>query len=110
MTDGGRDAPPGHVERFHRRAQKPVHVITYWQMDSTSTGKTLTCAGYQSSRFGLELRVQYSEGEIVATKEFRGSGAWALMDACAAEARIAIAEHGPADGWRLTVERQRFNK
>ena len=77
------------VVRFHKRASKAIHVITFWQIDSASTGKTITCAGYQS-RFGLELRVQYSDDEILATKEFRGSEGWAQMEAYAADARIAI--------------------
>ena len=93
-----RKAPSAdRVVRFHKRAVNSTHVITYWRIESASTGKTLTCAGYQST-LGLELRVQYSDDEIVATKQFRGPGGWAEMEAYAAEARIAIGEHVLREG------------
>jgi hypothetical protein len=86
-------ASSDRVVRFHRRAPKHVHLITYWQIESARTGRMLTCAGYRSPA-GLELCVQYSDDEIIETMRFRDPNAWTQMNAYAEAARKAFAAAG----------------
>jgi hypothetical protein len=81
------------VVRFHKRAPKHLHLITYWQVESGLTGRTLTCAGYRTPA-GLELCVQYSDDEIIETMRFREPNAWTQMNAYAEAARKAFAAAG----------------
>ena len=93
MTHDSNAAFGDRVVRFQKRVPKRQHLITYWQIESALTRKTLTCAGYRSAA-GLELCVQYSDDEMIETMLFREPDAWAQMNAYAEAARKAFASAG----------------
>jgi hypothetical protein len=64
-----------------RRKTEPV--VSYWRIFSPFSRRTAACAGYEADG-GLELRLQYSDTEIIQTELFRGNDAREVMDAYAA--------------------------
>jgi len=77
---------------------KPVPLVTYWQIQSAGGGKTITCAGYETAD-GLEIRVQYCDEDVIASKPFHGPDARRLMEAYALEARTEIENNPPTASW-----------
>jgi len=62
------------LRRFlYPRDPRIEHLATFWTVRGPSN-RDLTCSAYRL-RSGLELRVEYSPEDIVASQLFRGRGA-----------------------------------
>jgi hypothetical protein len=81
--------------RVVKREPKVEYVVTFWTLRGV-TGRDVTCSAYRTET-GLELRTEYSPGELIASPLFRGLDA----DECVAER---------ADAWRLTLIAKGFHE
>ena len=75
------------------RKRKQAPLVTYWRIRSPFNGRTALCAGYDVEN-GLEVRLQYSDTEIIQTELFRGSDARDVMDVYAAQMRQDLLARG----------------
>jgi hypothetical protein len=88
-------ATHGPTSQIDPNQPKSVCLFAYWQIRSVGGDKTITCAAYEMAQ-GFEIRVQYSDQDVIATKRFQGPEARARMDAYAAEARTEIEKYRPS--------------
>ena len=77
---------------LHPHESRIEHLATFWTMRGPSN-RDLTCSAYRV-RTGLELRVEYSPEDIVASHLFRGRDADELLAQKADVGRLTLIATG----------------
>jgi hypothetical protein len=86
-------------ERLRPRLVRPAKtqdLVTYWRMRSPVNAKVATCIG-SAREGGLEVRLQYADGDVIDTETFDGDDAREVMDAYAAGLRRDLLANGFED-------------
>jgi hypothetical protein len=86
-------------ERLKPRLVRPAKrsdLVTYWRMRSPKNDKIATCIGATSDH-GLEIRLEYADGDVIDTETFDGEDAREVMDAYAAGLRRDLLANGFED-------------